>query len=103
MGFLLDRFSSQPMRLTSAKKQLFNPRLPSIRRSERDEVLCRLSDEHSRHTTTITEGYSLVNNSAGFRCLILFRTISEYRSEERRILHGIFGISKQNESPRGNN
>lgn len=65
----LDRFSSQQMRLTSVKKQLFNPRLPSIRRIERDEVLCRLADEHSRHTTTITEGYSFVQNSAGVRCV----------------------------------
>ena len=67
-----DRFSSQQIRLTSVKKQLFNPRLPSIRRIERDEVLCRLADEHSRHTSTITEGYSFVNNSAGFRCVCFF-------------------------------
>ncbi len=39
------------------KKQLYNPRLPTIRRIEHDEALCRLTDEHSRHMTVFTEGY----------------------------------------------
>lgn len=27
---------------------------------ERDDVLCRLPDEHSRHTTSLTEGLNFV-------------------------------------------
>jgi len=38
------------------KKQIYNPILPSIRRIERDEVLCHLPDEHCRHTSSFTEG-----------------------------------------------
>ncbi len=45
------------------KRQLYHPKLPTIRRMERDEVLCRLSDEHCRHTTSLTEGYFIYYKS----------------------------------------
>ncbi|CAF2060274.1 unnamed protein product [Rotaria magnacalcarata] len=51
----LSELKNQQFKLASVKKQLFNPKLPSIRRMERDDVLCRLADEHCRHTTSITE------------------------------------------------
>jgi hypothetical protein len=52
-----NRFQTAPRyKLASVKKQLYNPKLPSIRRIERDEVLCRLPEEHCRHTTSFTEG-----------------------------------------------
>ena len=44
------------MKLASVKKQLYNPVLPTIRHMERDEVLCRLPEEHCRHTTSLSEG-----------------------------------------------
>lgn len=50
------RFEASRVKLASVKKQIYNPVLPTIRRMERDEVLCRLPDEHCRHTTSLTEG-----------------------------------------------
>jgi hypothetical protein len=55
LEFLI-RFHNQRFKLATVKKQLYNPKLPSIRRIERDEVLCRLPEEHCRHTTSFTEG-----------------------------------------------
>lgn len=52
---VLPGFDSPRVKLASVKKQLYNPILPTIRHMERDEVLCRLPDEHSRHTTSLTE------------------------------------------------
>ncbi|CAF1035183.1 unnamed protein product [Rotaria sp. Silwood1] len=48
-------FQNHRIKLTSVKKQLYNPKVPSIRRIEHDEILCRLPDEHSRHTTSFSE------------------------------------------------
>ncbi|CAF0838015.1 unnamed protein product [Adineta steineri] len=48
-------YRPQRYRLTAVKKQLYNPKVPSIRHMERDEVLCRLPEEHCRHTSTYTE------------------------------------------------
>lgn len=45
----------QKYKLASVKKQIYNPKVPTIRRIERDEVLCRLPDEHCRHTSSFTE------------------------------------------------
>jgi hypothetical protein len=52
----LNSFQAPRFKLATVKKQLYNPKLPSIRLIERDEVLCRLPDEHCRHTTSFTEG-----------------------------------------------
>jgi hypothetical protein len=66
-----NRFQTTPRyKLASVKKQLYNPKLPSIRRIERDEVLCRLPDEHCRHTTSFTEGEICAE-----KILIVFRKI----------------------------
>ena len=37
--------------LSSVKHSIYNPRLPSLRQMDRDTVVHRLSNEHSRHTT----------------------------------------------------
>lgn len=46
---------SPPLRpkssLASVKHSIYNPRLPSLRQMDRDTVVHRLSNEHSRHTT----------------------------------------------------
>ncbi|CAF1055652.1 unnamed protein product [Rotaria sordida] len=47
-------FQPHQSKLAAMKKQLYNPRLPTIRHMERDDVLCRLPDEHCRHTTSLT-------------------------------------------------
>ncbi|CAF0750812.1 unnamed protein product [Brachionus calyciflorus] len=39
------------VRLASTKRGIYNPALPTLRKIDRDDVLCKLSDEHSRHTT----------------------------------------------------
>ena len=43
------------MRLTAIKKGLYNPVLPSLRKISRDDVLCKLSDEHARHLTCLDD------------------------------------------------
>ncbi len=43
-------------RLASMKHRIYNPALPTLRKIDRDDVLCKLSDEHSRHTTFLIEG-----------------------------------------------
>ena len=42
--------------LTGEKEVLYNPHLPSLRRMDMDEVLQKLPDQHSRHTTPCTKG-----------------------------------------------
>ncbi|UJR25586.1 hypothetical protein I4U23_006930 [Adineta vaga] len=48
-------FRAPRYKLASVKKQIYNPIVPTIRHIERDEVLCRLPDEHCRHTSSFTE------------------------------------------------
>ncbi|CAF3883806.1 unnamed protein product [Rotaria sp. Silwood2] len=48
-------FQKQRIKLTSVKKQLYNPKVPSIRRIEHDEILRRVPDEHTRHITSFSE------------------------------------------------
>jgi hypothetical protein len=36
---------------------MYNPKIQTIRTVDRDNVLCRLADEHCRHTTSFTEGF----------------------------------------------
>lgn len=49
-------------RLTSVKEVLYNPRLPTLRRMDMDEVLRKLTDEHSRHSTPCSKGdYELLS------------------------------------------
>lgn len=43
-------------RLTSVKEVLYNPRLPTLRRMDMDEVLKKLTDEHSQHSTPCNRG-----------------------------------------------
>lgn len=40
-----------PHRLASMKNRIYNPALPTLRKIDRDDIMCKLSDEHSRHTT----------------------------------------------------
>ena len=39
------------VRLAGVKTGIYNPVLPTLRKTDRDDVLCKLSDEHARHTT----------------------------------------------------
>ena len=51
-------------RLTSAKEALYNPCLPTLRRMDMDDVLRKLTDEHSRHSTPCSRGnYELLLRS----------------------------------------
>lgn len=43
-------------RLTAVKEVLYNPCLPTLRRMDMDEVLRKLTDEHSRHSTPCSKG-----------------------------------------------
>lgn len=43
------------IRLTDIKRGIYNPALPTLRKIDRDDVLCKLSDEHSRHTTYLDD------------------------------------------------
>lgn len=43
-------------RLTAAKEVLYNPCLPTLRRMDMDDVLRKLTDEHSRHSTPCSKG-----------------------------------------------
>ena len=43
-------------RLASVKTRIYNPALPTLRKMDRDDVLGKLADEHSRHTTFLNEG-----------------------------------------------
>ena len=43
-------------RLTSVKEVLYNPRLPTLRRMDMDEVLGKLTEDHSRHSTPCSKG-----------------------------------------------
>lgn len=43
------------VRLAGIKKGLYNPVLPTLRKISRDNVLCKLSDEHSRHLTCLDD------------------------------------------------
>lgn len=50
-------------RLTSAKEVLYNPCLPTLRRMDMDDVLRKLTDEHSRHSTPCSRGdYELLSS-----------------------------------------
>ncbi|CAF0994467.1 unnamed protein product [Rotaria sordida] len=48
-------FQKQRLELKSVKKQSYIQKVPSIRRIERNDSLCRLPDEHSRQTTSFCE------------------------------------------------
>jgi len=43
------------VRLAGIKKGIYNPILPTLRKISRDDVLCKLSDEHCRHMTCIDD------------------------------------------------
>ena len=43
-------------RLTSVKEVLYNPCLPTLRRMDMDEVLGKLQEDHSRHSTPCSKG-----------------------------------------------
>jgi hypothetical protein len=43
-------------RLASVKTRIYNPALPTLRKMDRDDVLGKLADEHSRHTTFLNDG-----------------------------------------------
>lgn len=43
-------------RLTEVKEVLYNPCLPTLRRMDMDEVIGKLTDEHSRHSTPCDKG-----------------------------------------------
>jgi hypothetical protein len=43
------------VRLAGIKKGLYNPVLPTLRQISRDDVLCKLSDEHARHLTCLNK------------------------------------------------
>lgn len=50
------RYSRENLvRISGIKKGLYNPILPTLRKISRDDVLCKLSDEHSRHITCLDE------------------------------------------------
>lgn len=50
------RYSREHLvRLAGIKKGLYNPVLPTLRKISRDDVLCKLSDEHARHITCLDE------------------------------------------------
>jgi len=53
--------------LASVKRRIYNPLLPSLRKMSRDDVLGKLSHEHSRHTTTL----SLSKLIAAFKCWLV--------------------------------
>ncbi|CAF2362779.1 unnamed protein product [Rotaria sp. Silwood2] len=59
-------FPAHQSKLAAIKKQLYNPNLPSIRHMERDDVLCRLPDEHCRHTTSLTTGLRFIQINSCF-------------------------------------
>lgn len=52
----------QLVRLAAIKRGIYNPVLPTLRKIDRDDVLCKLSDEHSRHTTFVDK--SIFNDSS---------------------------------------
>ena len=43
-----------PRQLAGVKHQLYNPRLPTLRRMDMDTTLHRLTNKHSRHITYST-------------------------------------------------
>ncbi|RNA09131.1 hypothetical protein BpHYR1_020498, partial [Brachionus plicatilis] len=51
------------VRLAGIKRGIYNPALPTLRKIDRDDVLCKLSDEHSRHTTFLDDS-SFYNSSS---------------------------------------
>ncbi len=61
-----NRFRAPQYKLASVKKEIYNPKIPTIRHMERDEVLCRLPDEHCRHTTPFTEGLVFLQMNSFF-------------------------------------
>jgi hypothetical protein len=44
------------VRLASAKRSIYNPALPTLRRIDRDDTLCKLTDTHARHNTILPPG-----------------------------------------------
>lgn len=43
-------------KLAGMKQGLYHPRLPTLRRMDRDDAMNKLPTEHSRTTTTLTRG-----------------------------------------------
>jgi hypothetical protein len=48
--------NSKLVRLTGVKHSIYNPRLPTLRSIDRNDTLCKLTDEHVRHTTHLPSG-----------------------------------------------
>lgn len=40
-------------RLASVKTTIYNPALPTFRRIDRDDAMCKLTDTHSRHNSSL--------------------------------------------------
>ena len=50
------RYSKEHLvRLAGIKSGVYNPVLPTLRKISRDDVLCKLSDEHARHITSLDD------------------------------------------------
>ena len=45
------------VKLAGVKTGIYNPLLPSLKKIERDSVLCKLADEHCRSTTQFEKSY----------------------------------------------
>ena len=43
------------IKLAQVKSNLYNPILPTLRRYDMDDVICKLADEHHRHTSYLTK------------------------------------------------
>lgn len=55
------------VRLAGIKRGIYNPALPTLRKIDRDDVLCKLSDEHSRHTTFLDDSKLNDENYSQFK------------------------------------
>jgi hypothetical protein len=66
VDFQRPRYEPRPSsaKLSGMKFELYNPRLPTLRRMDMDSVSHKLSSEHSRTTTPCSRGslYSIVMN-----------------------------------------
>ncbi len=46
---------SKNSRLSACKSAIYNPKLPTVKQMWQDDVLCKLPQEHSRHTTWLSK------------------------------------------------
>lgn len=71
---------SHLVRLAGIKRGIYNPALPTLRKIDRDDVLCKLSDEHARHNTFLDQGKTKYNLKSGSLLSIPFRNKSIKKS-----------------------